>query len=270
MKGAISYLYNIIMKLNTSSGFLKSEAAFALVSAVMLFTFLAIYRSFGIDAQLSASGHGLFIRSLTYATCFGFTLYLCALIIGNRQIWLLRMSQFILSLIITFLLLNFFWLGQDWQWSSFGSLAGDLVLFWVFPLLYNLALRRFSERSITVGLKADVEQAELRLSDDTGRKELILKADELLFATAEGNYLDIHFWRNGQAEKLLLRQSLKNLEAQYPNHLIRIHRKHLVALNSISEVFWHSRDAKVRLKDGRELKLGSTYQAQLKDRWSRV
>ena len=81
----------------------------------------------------------------------------------------------------------------------------------------------------------DVRAAEsgpsITLSGESAQEILQLLPNELLFVSANGNYVDVHYRRGDDAAKSMLRSSLAGLAAQVPeNLLVRCHRSHFVNL----------------------------------------
>lgn len=73
--------------------------------------------------------------------------------------------------------------------------------------------------------------AAFTLSGASDQEVLQLAPDELLFISAAGNYVDVHYKKDGGAAKSMLRSSLASLAAQVPGDmLVQCHRSHFVNL----------------------------------------
>ena len=71
----------------------------------------------------------------------------------------------------------------------------------------------------------------ITLSGESDQEILQLAPDELLFMSANGNYVDVHYRKGDEADKSMLRSSLAGLAAQVPNNLlVQCHRSHFVNL----------------------------------------
>jgi len=71
----------------------------------------------------------------------------------------------------------------------------------------------------------------IQLSGESEQEILQLLPDELLFLSANGNYVDVHYRKGDGAAKSMLRSSLAGLAAQVPgNVLVQCHRSHFVNL----------------------------------------
>jgi hypothetical protein len=71
----------------------------------------------------------------------------------------------------------------------------------------------------------------ITLSGESDQEFLQLGADELLFMSANGNYVNVHYRSSNGAAKLMLRSSLTGLAAQVPDNLmVQCHRSYFVNL----------------------------------------
>jgi len=80
--------------------------------------------------------------------------------------------------------------------------------------------------------------------------DFYLDTKDLLFAKADGNYLEIMVSQNGQSQKLLKRMTLKELETQLnaPAHIIKTHRSYLVNLHHVSDIKGNAQGYQLHLK----------------------
>jgi two-component system, LytTR family, response regulator len=92
-------------------------------------------------------------------------------------------------------------------------------------------------------------------------REVIIKAEEIEWIEAQGNYIRIHFGK----QSALMRETLGNLAAQLdPKRFARIHRSQIVNIDHILELQpWSHRDYRVVLRNGTQLTLSRTYRDQL-------
>ena len=90
---------------------------------------------------------------------------------------------------------------------------------------------------------------------------IIVKAEEIEWVEAQGNYIRIHFGKQSS----LIRETLANLAAQLdPKRFARIHRSQIVNIDQILELQpWSNRDYRVVLRSGTQLTLSRTYRDQL-------
>jgi len=100
----------------------------------------------------------------------------------------------------------------------------------------------------------------------TGGRVFFLKAEEVGWIAAEGNYVLLHT----AAKKHIFREAIGNLEQKLnQDKFRRISRSVIVNLDFIRELQpWFRGDYKVLLEDGTELKLSSRYRQNLTQRFS--
>ncbi|QNR24371.1 LytTR family DNA-binding domain-containing protein [Croceimicrobium hydrocarbonivorans] len=241
---------------------LVSDRFFGISASLFLALFLGLYRSFGIWQEYSASGHSLSFRVISFSLVLWGSTAIWEQLLKAKARWFRRFIQFLSGNLFLFLLLNIFWLGQDWQWNSFFSLSSDFALTWIWPILVQemaLAFRQSPAR----------EEPELNIQDEGGRLELSLPLSQFRYAASEGNYIEVYCDRGEGLESILIRQTLKKLLEQYPEHLIRVHRKYVVNPNLIAEVYWHSKDSYLKLPGGIQLKVGNSYREVLQKAWQK-
>jgi len=248
------------MKNNLLVRFLNTKWFFAIWISLLLIVVLLFYRAFGLEPGLSASGHKLWQRGLGYALVVFTTVILGEYSFESRSKIKRRIGQFLLSYYILFCCLNFFWLGMDWQWTSALDLLKDYSLFWILVIIIEWLLIRLSED----GPKTDDLPLKFLFKDEQAKTEIRIRKEDLRYIKSDGNYVEVHYQDEGQVQRKLLRQKLKNCREQYPRELIQIHRSYLVSPLAIEEVFWHSKQASLALKGGLKLKIGQAYQADLK------
>ena len=100
-----------------------------------------------------------------------------------------------------------------------------------------------------------------RLVIKSGGRVLFLKAAEIDYVEAAGNYLNLYVGK----ETHLIRETMQSLEARLdPERFLRIHRSTIVNLERIKELQpWFGGEYVVILRDGRKLTLSRTYRARV-------
>lgn len=93
---------------------------------------------------------------------------------------------------------------------------------------------------------------------------LFVRAPEIQWIQAEGNYLRLHVGPNSY----LIRETLSALEGRLdPQQFLRIHRSTIVNLDQINELRpWFAGDYVVALHNGTELKMSRGYREKLNER----
>jgi len=100
-----------------------------------------------------------------------------------------------------------------------------------------------------------------RLVIKSGGRVLFLKAAEIDYVEAAGNYLNLYVGKDTH----LIRETMQGLEARLdPERFLRIHRSTIVNLERIKELQpWFGGEYVVILRDGRKLTLSRTYRARV-------
>jgi two-component system LytT family response regulator len=100
-----------------------------------------------------------------------------------------------------------------------------------------------------------------RLVIKSGGRVLFLKAGEIDYIEAAGNYLNLYVGKDTH----LIRETMQSLEARLdPERFLRIHRSTIVNLERIKELQpWFGGEYVVILRDGRKLTLSRTYRARV-------
>jgi len=100
-----------------------------------------------------------------------------------------------------------------------------------------------------------------RLVIKNSDRVIVIRADEIDWIEAEGNYVRIHFGKQSS----LMRETLTRLSSQLdPRRFPRIHRSRLVNIDRIQEMHpWAGHDWRIILRNGTELPLSRTYRDEL-------
>ena len=89
-------------------------------------------------------------------------------------------------------------------------------------------------------------------SEIPGLYRVQLEDGPVVYATADGNYTTVFYWRDGQVQKRLLRLSLKNVAQQLADFedIIRCHRSYVVNKRQIEDISGNARSLNLRMADG--------------------
>ena len=112
-------------------------------------------------------------------------------------------------------------------------------------------------------LRKDQPKAE-RLVVKSGGRLFFLRADEIDWVEAAGNYVRLHVGTDVH----MLRETMNSIESRLnPELFVRIHRSHIVNIERIKELQpWFNGDYVVILRDGTRLTLSRGYREKLQDR----
>lgn len=136
-----------------------------------------------------------------------------------------------------------------WAWlrfQVFTQAIGLIPITFSVVLRYNQMLgRHLSEaRQLTAHL-ADLKRtpvpyspATLTLTSDTGKEQLTLTLEELLFIESVGNYVEVYWQQGGKLHKNLLRSTMTQTERQLSQQpdVFRCHRTFMVNLATVQSV----------------------------------
>ncbi len=123
----------------------------------------------------------------------------------------------------------------------------------------NESLRRLLEE-VLAELKSFKRKSE-RVVVRTNGKVVFLRADEISWVEAAGNYVNLH----AGSESHVLRESMKNMETRLdPELFVRIHRSAIVNVNRIRELQpWFHGEYVVILHDGTRLMASRVFSDRL-------
>jgi two-component system LytT family response regulator len=117
-------------------------------------------------------------------------------------------------------------------------------------------------------LKSDQRAARSdRLVVKSGGRLFFLRADEIDWVEAAGNYVRLHVGTDGH----LLRETMTSIESRLnPDMFFRIHRSHIVNIERIKELQpWFNGEYVVILRSGTRLTLSRGYRDKLQERLGR-
>lgn len=75
----------------------------------------------------------------------------------------------------------------------------------------------------------------IHISSSLKKESLNFRADELLFVSSDGNYVEFYLYRDAKIQKVPIRNSISNIEQQFSNmpHYFRCHRAFIVNLDNV-------------------------------------
>lgn len=140
---------------------------------------------------------------------------------------------------------------NNWSWGYLYEeirntfLVGSLFTFILVSLNFNL-LNAKHLKNATAFNNFPIQSKTIETQID--HNEIGFKIEELLFAKAEGNYVNLYFTDN---TKLLKRTTIKELENNLDHHanILKTHRSYLVNTNHIENVTGNAQGYKLELKN---------------------
>ena len=131
--------------------------------------------------------------------------------------------------------------------------AGFLILF-----RYNVLARKYLQISQELN---EQFQKQLKFQEPNNndpvvltleKKEFVFNKNEILFISAEGNYVAIHCTKGQTVSKKLFRNTISQMESMLQDHsqFFRCHRSYLVNLNTIKATQGNSQGLFIRMDNG--------------------
>ncbi len=151
---------------------------------------------------------------------------------------------------------------NNWTWMYFFEeirntfLVGTLFVLILMPLNYIRLNRAHLKAAAALNsqpkiMHIPVDNRMIPIITQQKSDDFELNPDQLVFAKAEGNYLELFLENKNQSSKLLKRMTLKELETQletYPQ-FFKTHRSYLVNLQKVREVKGNAQGYQLHLKD---------------------
>ncbi len=140
--------------------------------------------------------------------------------LGKALLWYTLVLVFIG--IVNFLYKSFWSNFQEFTWIDFLMVLGRTFVISITVCFFVLGIwQYFSRRKI-----AFISANETYRVTTLNGKEIDLNLKDTLYISSDDNYIDIHYQQGGDRKKIVLRSSLKNIEAQVANPLSPVHRCH--------------------------------------------
>ena len=172
------------------------------------------------------------------------------------------LALFFFTGIAQFLLRDVIYLNPDnWSWRYLSEeiintcIAGTFVALVIIPFNYNRLQLRNQDRATQISgtlaeHKVVQETTIIPITTEQKSEDFTLNLSDFLYAESEGNYVDLHFVKDGQPLKLIKRMALKRLESQLTHckYIIRTHRSVILNLKAVDKVSGNAQGYKVRLK----------------------
>lgn len=127
-----------------------------------------------------------------------------------------------------------------WNLLTFFNSCKYSFLIYIFPFAFFTAINyRFTRLNFVASVnqyKNDLEQElVINISSSLKKESLSFYANDLLFATSDGNYVFFYLSKNNKIQKVSIRNSISNIEDQLKQipFYFRCHRAFIVNLNKI-------------------------------------
>ena len=217
-----------------------SKWVYVTLSALGFFYVLYVFKGYGIAEGVSDSGHSLLIRALIYAIVNGaivggFEFAIRPRLALNSLYGLLiwHVVEIATGAFAVFVLLNYFWLWQDWQLAIFLEMGTEYALFMLVPISLAYLLEAVIKQSQTTEV---VEK--LQFVSDNGKEVFEIMPERLLYLKSEGNYVEFYYLRKHELKSHVLRCRLKSIieDERKDSMLKQCHRSYVVNSRQIKAI----------------------------------
>lgn len=245
-----------------------------IVLPVFFFTFMLIYRPFGIEAFLGSEWFGVHLTIISCIVMF------CAAVTRTAYYFIPMRMNYALYLfwclgeivLTSFFVALYIWLVFDKSMLYFEFLAPSfqyVILTQIFAyviLALSMRIYEYHNREYT---ETDDAVQRMRFYDNFHNLKIVLTAPAILYIAAEENYVHIYYMENSRVKEYCLRSSMKALDEMcQDNGLIRCHRSFYINPAHV-KVLRKDRDgvmyAELDADDIRHIPVSKTYYGRLSD-----
>lgn len=135
----------------------------------------------------------------------------------------------------------------------------EFVLGVYYPIFFVLLSILIVLRWFLFKQTAQSDSDKITISGENKLDTLRIKADDLVAVSSADNYVEIHYLKNGEFTKKLIRTTLKKLSEEHPDLLLQTHRSHLINPTHLTE--W--KDAKTVVLGNLHIPVTKTYKESI-------
>ncbi len=244
--------------------------------SVFIGAFLVLFQPFGLS-RLQVSHKELLLGAYGFITFFVVTFFTILLpllfpVVFKEEKWTFS-KQYILLLLLLFCIGAANFVYSRWVFSikspflpAFLSFQFFTFIVGAFPVTFVLVLSQ--NRKLKAHLKhaaevdsqlqkqADatqdeaIEEIELCILAENQKDQIRFQEKDFIYTCAEGNYLNIFLWQDGQVQKNMIRSTLKSLHQQleHSKTITQCHRAFMVNLQQIEQTKGNAQGLQLKLK----------------------
>jgi DNA-binding LytR/AlgR family response regulator len=117
------------------------------------------------------------------------------------------------------------------MWVTVVLLTAITGVIWAIAADLKEQLRQWEQGTVQ---ERREQETMYKFYDEKGDLKLIVRPDMLFYLEAADNYVQIHYMNAGKMEKILIRNTLKNIEWRFRDmNLVRCHRSYIVNLDNV-------------------------------------
>ncbi len=228
----------------------KGKWSLILITGIFTFIFTNIFEPFGIYNSKDKSGFEIFLEINIAILSVTATLVLSQFIIRK----IIKIKHFTYLTIVVWFLFEAFLIGIVWTLltvfvdgnvSSILNLWATNILECVFLIglpyfatIFFLSYKEKTKKITHFQEKLDKKtnpNAIIPFKGNSNKEKLKLRLKDVLYIESDDNYVVVHFTANRKLKKMLLRNTIKKLEAElFPYGVIRCHRSYMINPINIS------------------------------------
>lgn len=180
--------------------------------------------------------------------------------VGGYALWTF-FEVSIITLIYTLMLLLVFWyVAEEFEWTFFG-LYKDILLGTAFTLLIPYVILHLcfayinakNELARVKGNRETTPQPDMyHFYDERGELKLSIRPEMVFYLESADNYVTVYYINGGKLDKMMIRNTLKNIEWRFRDKgLIRCHRSYIINIKRVSVIRRQDNDVVVAFSDER-------------------
>ena len=228
--------------------------------------FLIIFQPFGTanvkmgNKNLFLSGYGILSFLIFSLVFIGLPRLFPTTIVEEKWVVWKQTLLLITALSLTLLACYVYqalWFGWSMSFTKFWYFFITVLPICIFPCvmiamldyIYQLQKHQSVANNFNQQVKPTVPKTTttlLQLKDENDKLDFVVPLDQLVFIKAANNYVEINHLENEQIKKYLLRNSIRNIEAQlaYPS-IKRCHRSYLVNMDKVERITGNAQGYKI-------------------------
>lgn len=168
-------------------------------------------------------------------------------------------SLILLSLVV-FIAYNYMGGWHDWNLPSAFGFVADVSKILIFPMVGTFFYFRYKAlqekyNGFLTNIDSSIDDKLMLLFTGQGTKDKIsIKVGDFIYAKAQDNYIELHYLKNGQISRFLIRSSLAGLyDSLQHNFLVRCHRSFIVNLYNVASIKGSRNDLRITMSHADEM-----------------
>ena len=254
-KPMVKQIKELLQKQYPQNFIVRKPVIGTLLFSLFLFIFMVIYKPLGVRPSHNFS---LIVTMFIYNIMATVPVIGLALILKktncfskNKGWTFLKELETIIIVLLGFGICIYF-LGfvmeepsNRWNWPTFFDAVSRVMLIGIVPFLFlTLVNLRYLYTEVTEqkfktaagSVKNESDEQLIEINSQLKKEELKFYPGQLLYAESEGNYVVFHLLDSDKPRKVMIRNSISNIEQQLTSipYFFRIHRAFIVNVKKVS------------------------------------